>query len=187
MDLGTGDGRYVLDRAAADPGELVIGIDASAAAMAESSLRAFRAGRTNTVFVVGDARHLPTDLAGLAQLVTIHFPWGSLLHAALSADSSITRLLAPRGVLRLLVSASARDAAAGLTDLDPARVECAYRDSGLRVQTSRPATAADADDAHSSWGKRLLKSGDRSRQAWLFAFACGRSLGWGHAEGSQDR
>jgi 16S rRNA (adenine(1408)-N(1))-methyltransferase len=177
MDLGTGDGRHVLDRAAADPGELVIGIDASAAAMSQSSRRASRAGRTNTVFVVGDARHLPADLAGLAQLVTIHFPWGSLLHAALSADPSITRLLAPGGVLRLLVSASPRDAAAGLTDLDPTTVERAYRDAGLRVQTSRPAVAADADDAHSSWGKRLLKSGDRTRQAWLFAFACRRSLG----------
>ena len=43
IDLGTGDGRFVLAAAAARPDTLVIGLDASAAGMAESSRRA--AGR----------------------------------------------------------------------------------------------------------------------------------------------
>jgi 16S rRNA (adenine(1408)-N(1))-methyltransferase len=40
IDLGTGDGRHVLALAAARPDTLVIGVDANAAGMAESSRRA---------------------------------------------------------------------------------------------------------------------------------------------------
>jgi len=43
VDLGTGDGRYVLAEAVAHPDRLVIGVDAGAAAMVEAARRA--AGR----------------------------------------------------------------------------------------------------------------------------------------------
>ncbi|MGH2455149.1 MAG: class I SAM-dependent methyltransferase, partial [Candidatus Limnocylindria bacterium] len=127
MDLGTGDGRFVLDRAAAQPEELVIGVDASAAAMAESSRRASRSGSRNAVFVASDVAALPPELGGLADLLTIHFPWGSLLRAAVAADASLVRLLRPGGTLRLLVSAASRDATGGLERLEPDAVAAAYR------------------------------------------------------------
>jgi methylase of polypeptide subunit release factors len=42
VDLGCGDGRAVLAAAAGRPDRLVVGVDASAAAMAEASRRADR-------------------------------------------------------------------------------------------------------------------------------------------------
>jgi 16S rRNA (adenine(1408)-N(1))-methyltransferase len=60
LDLGTGDGRAVLAAAAARPDTLVIGVDASATAMNESSRRAARRGALpNALFAVAAAEHPP--------------------------------------------------------------------------------------------------------------------------------
>jgi 16S rRNA (adenine(1408)-N(1))-methyltransferase len=167
MDLGTGDGRGVLDRAIAEPDRLVIGVDANASGMAEASRRAARRQLPNAIFLAADALSLPDELAGFADLVTIHFPWGSLLHAAAHADPRLVCLLAPGGRMRLLVSASAADASAGLTELDAEVLAGAYRRGGLRVVTTRAASLEDANRARSSWGKRLLRNPMPGRDAWL--------------------
>jgi 16S rRNA (adenine(1408)-N(1))-methyltransferase len=60
LDLGTGDGRSVLAAAAAQSDVLVIGVDASAAAMAEASRRAARRDALpNALFAVMAAEHPP--------------------------------------------------------------------------------------------------------------------------------
>ena len=60
VDLGTGDGRYVLKTAAAQPETLVIGLDASAGAMAVASRRATRREAVpNALFAVVAAEHPP--------------------------------------------------------------------------------------------------------------------------------
>jgi tRNA G46 methylase TrmB len=60
IDLGTGDGRYVLRAAAEHLDTLVIGLDANAAAMAEASRRAERRhALPNALFLVGAAEHPP--------------------------------------------------------------------------------------------------------------------------------
>jgi 16S rRNA (adenine(1408)-N(1))-methyltransferase len=167
MDLGTGDGRHVLARAAAEPDELVVGVDANAASMADASRRAGRHGLRNAVFLAADAAVLPDGLAGFAHELTIHFPWGSLLLAAARAEHTLARLPAPGGRLRLLLSASPDDAAAGLAHLDARVLADAYRRAGLRVMTSRAAGLGEAVAAHSSWGKRLLRNPAAGRTAWL--------------------
>jgi ubiquinone/menaquinone biosynthesis C-methylase UbiE len=170
MDLGTGDGKLVLDRAAACPDQLVIGVDASASSMADASRRAARARLPNACFVVGDVGLLSAELASLADLVTVHFPWGSLLNAAVRADPAVTRPLRPGGTLRLLLSSSPRD---GIGTLDPAAVEDAYAVAGFATRISRAATLDDAVAAHSSWGKRLLRTA-HDRQAWLLELTQGQ-------------
>jgi 16S rRNA (adenine(1408)-N(1))-methyltransferase len=83
----------VLAAAAAEPDRLVVGVDASAAAMAEASRRAARrpdrGGLPNALFVVAAAEALPPELDGLADLVTVHFPWASLLRGLLTADPAV--------------------------------------------------------------------------------------------------
>jgi hypothetical protein len=82
--------------------------------MAEASRRAGRrperGGLANALFVVAAAEALPPELDGLAALVTVHFPWGSLLRGLLAAEPAVlgglTRILRPGGSLRLLVSAT---------------------------------------------------------------------------------
>jgi tRNA G46 methylase TrmB len=60
LDLGTGDGRYVLKAAAERPETLVIGADANAAAMAQASRRAMRGeALRNALFLVMAAEHPP--------------------------------------------------------------------------------------------------------------------------------
>ena len=77
VDLGTGDGRAVLRRAAAEPSALVIGIDAAASAMAEASRRADRRGPTNALFLAAGVEALSASpLAGRADLVTVTVPVG---------------------------------------------------------------------------------------------------------------
>jgi 16S rRNA (adenine(1408)-N(1))-methyltransferase len=166
----------VLAAAAAGPDRLVIGVDANAAAMAVASRRAAasprRGGLPNALFVVAAAEALPHELDGLADLVTVHFPWGSLLRGLLGADPAIitglTRVMRPAATLSLLLSSTDRDRGAGLAPLQEPAVRAlaaAYDGWGLEVTEARPATAADIDAAHSTWGKRLGAGG--RRPAWL--------------------
>lgn len=176
LDLGTGDGHFVLARAAARPDELVVGVDASHAAMAEASRRAARAvgrgGLPNARFVLSAAEALPSQLSGLASLVTVHFPWGSLLRGAMGAESEraedVARLVADGGRLRLLLSSASRDAAKGAVEIDPAEVVAAYQRFGFNAVEVRPATVADATAVRSSWGRRILTGRESERRAWLF-------------------
>jgi hypothetical protein len=153
----------------------VLAIDASHAAMREASRRAAaparRGGLPNARFLVSGAEQLPAELAGFASLVTVHFPWGSLLRAAAGRDpdgaAMIARLVAPNGRLRLLLSAAERDATSGgVGDLDPAAVIAAYAELGLEARACRTASADDLAAAHSTWARRLLASG-RDRRTWL--------------------
>jgi hypothetical protein len=175
MDVGAGDGRFVLARATTHPDELVLAVDASHAAMRESSWRAGRSagrgGLPNALFVASPLEQLPAELAGMASLVTVHFPWGSLLDAALGRNAAGTHdlaaLVAPGGRLRLLVSESPRDAAHGTTGMDPGAVVHAYTRHGFFAEGCRPATFEDVGAARSSWGRRLLRAGGGDRRAWL--------------------
>ena len=166
----------MLATAAAQPDRLVVGVDANAAGMATASRRAAarpaRGGLPNALFVVAAAEALPADLDGVADLVTVHFPWGSLLRGLLGADpatmTGLTRVLRPGGTLQLLASSTARDRGAGLAPIQAATLDAlaeSYATWGLAVTKLRPATPADVAAAHSTWGKRL-GAGTR-RPAWL--------------------
>jgi 16S rRNA (adenine(1408)-N(1))-methyltransferase len=169
----------VLAAATAEPDRLVVGVDASAAALAEASRRAARragrdgrAGLANALFVVAAAESLPAELDGLADLVTVHFPWGSLLRGLLAADPAVlgglARVLRPGATLSMLVSATARDRGAGVAPVREsslAGLADAYGRHGLELTRVRPATAPDVAASRSTWGRRL-GAGAR-RPAWL--------------------
>ena len=155
--------------------------------MRDASRRAARAARKgglpNARFIASGVEQLPAELAGLASFVTVHFPWGSLLSAAVGDDAdgaaAIARLVAPGGLLRLLVSAAERDVAAVVwwtwtrgrgRRLPPAG------DGGTRLPAG---SADDLAAAHSSWGRRLLSSG-RDRRTWLIELARPVVLESGH-------
>jgi 16S rRNA (adenine(1408)-N(1))-methyltransferase len=166
----------VLATAAAQPDRLVVGVDANAAGMATASRRAAarpaRGGLPNALFVVAAAEALPAELDGVADLVTVHFPWGSLLRGLLGADpatmTGLTRVLRPGASLQLLVSSTDRDHSAGVPPIQAATLHAlaeSYAAWGLAVTELRLATVADVAAAHSTWAKRL-GAGTR-RPAWL--------------------
>jgi len=170
VDLGAGDGRFVLAHAREHPDRFVLGVDASADAMRASSHRAARprTALPNARFVVSALEALPAEFDGQFDLVTIHFPWGSLWNAATGRDAQtsgrMAALLRPGGELRLLLSHADRD---GTSPVDPEQVIATHAGNGLAVAEVRPAGLEDAAAAHSSWGKRLLQTHDGSRAAWL--------------------
>ena len=171
--MGTGDGRAVLAAAAREPTTLAIGIDASAAAMAEASRRAARSARKgglgNVRFVLAAAESLPPVLAGRAALVTVLFPWGSLLRGCLGLDAAVAcgvaGLVAPTGVLELLLAPAERDRLAGVPTSEGAVIEAATRAfeaHGLGVVVARAATPAEVAATGSSWARRLGIAGSRN-------------------------
>ena len=164
--MGTGDGRAVLASAAREPSTLTLGIDASAAAMAEASRRAARSARKggldNARFVLAAAESLPADLAGRAALVTVLFPWGSLLRGCVGLDDAVAcgvaGLVAPGGVLEMLLAPAGRDRLAGVPTSEGAVIEAASRTfeaHGLDVVVARTATPAEVAATGSSWARRL--------------------------------
>jgi 16S rRNA (adenine(1408)-N(1))-methyltransferase len=159
-----------------EPGALVIGIDASATAMAESSRRAARASRKgglpNALFVVAAAERPPDEVRATAAEVTILFPWGSLLGGALAlengvdAATGIASLVAPGGIVRALVSIDPRDR------LTVPALEVTHRNDlaarwachGLTLTAFEPARSTDIEASGSSWARRLAAG--RDRRVW---------------------
>jgi 16S rRNA (adenine(1408)-N(1))-methyltransferase len=161
----------VLSHAAAHPERLVLGMDASPDAMRDASRRAARpaarGGLPNALFVASALEALPDDLDGVASVVTVHFPWGTLRAAAAAHDRGLTARLAglvrPGGQLQLLLADAERD---GTPPVDLEAVGNVYRALGMRLVTVQAATLDDAVAAHSSWGKRLLRHPAPGRSAW---------------------
>jgi 16S rRNA (adenine(1408)-N(1))-methyltransferase len=88
-------------------------------------------------------------------VLTIHFPWGSLLRGVLGHDEAVLRgvaaLLAPGARGAVLTSVIARDG------VPEARGDLAavYARHGLALQAARPASAGEVAASRSTWAKRL--------------------------------
>jgi 16S rRNA (adenine(1408)-N(1))-methyltransferase len=172
----------VLAIAAAEPTTLVIGIDANAASMAEASRRAAgparKGGLENVLFVLAAAEAPPEELRELAARVTVLFPWGSLLRGCLGRDAAVARgiaeLVAPGGILELLVAPADRDGLTG-TPTDPAAVTAAasrtFCGLGFRLVEARSASDLEVRTSGSTWARRLLSNPAARRQVVAMRFA----------------
>ena len=182
IDLGTGSGQAVLRRARQYPNELVIGVDADAAAMADASRRAAasprRGGLPNAMFLVAPAEELPGALAGTADELVVALPWGSLLRGILDTDVALLEkmraCLRARGEMELLLSTTARDGQRGLSlenAPDAACLAARFAVLGLDVREWRGADESDVTRLSSSWAKRL--GIPARRPAWFFSLRSG--------------
>jgi len=169
IDAGTGDGRAVLATAAREPTTLVLGLDANATAMTQASRRAARPARKgglpNAAFVVAAAEMPPAELTGLADLVTVRFPWGSLLRGVVGRDPAVSAgiagLVAPGGALEVLVAPIERDGLDGVptsTDGLAARAAGAFAGHGFAVAGVHLLTADEVRATGSTWARRLDRS-----------------------------
>ena len=164
VDLGTGDGRHVLDTAAGQPDTLAIGVDANAAAMADSSRRAWRRDKLpNALFAVAAAERPPEPLHGIAGSLTVNFPWGSQLRGLLGEDDAVlagvARLMAAGAGGVVMLSVVPRD---GMPPVPPrASLAVAYERHGLELVEMRPATPEEVAASGSSWAKRLRAGRER--------------------------
>ena len=159
MDVGAGDGGYVLHRARTEPTTFAIAIDASPDALSIGAWRAKRARLGNAAFLVDGVERLPQGLARVADEVTVHFPWGSLLRGLVDGSSAVVGpiavLMKAGAELRVLMSAIERD---GLSEVTPSLVvshRVAYAEHGLHLIEARWASAETIAESRSAWAKRL--------------------------------
>ena len=134
--------------------------------MAEASRRAARPARKgglpNAAFLLASAEAPPAPLCAIAELVTVRFPWGSLLRGCVGADAAVAAglaaLVGARGTLELLLAPAARDHLDGIpieTAALAAAAAEAFAPFGLRVVVARPATDAEVAASGSTWARRL--------------------------------
>ncbi len=130
----------------------------------------------NALLVVAPAEALPAELNGVADAVTVHFPWGSLLAGVLEVRPEIAAGLAviakPGASVTVVVSVTEREKALGLPALEPALASSLarrYATYRLQVVDWRLATADDVAGTRSSWARRLGAGG--RRDAWLLRLA----------------
>ena len=134
--------------------------------MAESSRRAARharkGGLRNAVFVVAAAEAPLPELAGVAQLLTVRFPWGSLLRGVVARDDAvaagIAALAAQASAIELLLAPSPRD---GLADVPTSTESLAdavrrtFEPFGFMLADGRLASSAEIHESGSTWARRL--------------------------------
>ncbi|MBS1807390.1 MAG: class I SAM-dependent methyltransferase [Acidobacteria bacterium] len=171
IDLGTGDGRFVYRQAGENPHIFYIGVDAIGENMQELSQRVLkkptRGGRPNAIFIVASIENLPPELTGLADTITINFPWGYLLKALIQPEfhilRSIVTLAKPDARLVMLVNYSVfenqnyierLDIPAMTTDRITEVLQPTYKQAGI-ILTNFAFLSRDVPH-RTTWGQRLI-------------------------------
>jgi 16S rRNA (adenine(1408)-N(1))-methyltransferase len=146
--------------------------------MAESIRRAAskptRGGVPNARFMVLDAVRPPASLAESADLVTVNYPWGSLLRSVAAPEPAglraVVGLLRPRGRLIALLNASAAEdsAYAERLELPPLdgehvteRLVPGWRDAGIDDVSWRVLAPGEDPPHRTTWGQRLVRGSGR--------------------------
>ena len=114
LDIGAGDGKFVMSRAALEPETLFVGLDPASENLAEASAKSARkptkGGRPNVLFIRASAEAMPRELDGLAAGVYILMPWGRLLDIVATGEpgalAGIARVAAAGACLEVLINYS---------------------------------------------------------------------------------
>jgi 16S rRNA (adenine(1408)-N(1))-methyltransferase len=155
LDIGAGDGRFVRQMAAACPARFAIGVDTC-----RENLRAnSRVAPPNSLYLIADARALPSALDQTATHVTINFPWGSLLSGLLAGQALLLERLAavarPGALLELRLNVGALAADGWLPEDGGERIRQVLHAAGFHM---RPAIAFGPQELRAcptTWGRRL--------------------------------
>jgi 16S rRNA (adenine(1408)-N(1))-methyltransferase len=155
LDLGAGDGKFVLHAARAQARLFALGVDACR----ENLQAASRSTPANALFVIANACALPAELYGRATRVTVNFPWGSLRDGLLNGEPALMEglfaVMRPGAQMEVRLNASALAEAGHSLASGGAQVRETLRSCGFRAaQPER--LAADALRGYpSTWAKRL--------------------------------
>jgi len=131
-----------------EPGVLFIGVDAVTENLRDASRRA----AANALFGRLALADAPGDLAGLADRLTVLFPWGSLLDAVTGRDQPglerLRGLCRPGAEVRFLLELPS----------GPGALERRLVEAGLDLR-ARPVTIEEARALPTTWAKKLGWSG----------------------------
>jgi 16S rRNA (adenine(1408)-N(1))-methyltransferase len=156
IDVGTGDGRYVLHVARTSPTWFAIGVDACRDNLRKASRRA----PPNALYVMANARSLPKELGGMASKVTINFPWGSLLKGLLDGEpmllEGLLALARPGAELKMRLNAGALTETGYTLESGGAQIRRALHEVGFEaVGDLRRLDARELRRCPTTWAKRL--------------------------------
>jgi 16S rRNA (adenine(1408)-N(1))-methyltransferase len=155
IDIGTGDGRFVLASAQARPRVFALGIDAC-----RQNLRvASRCAPENALFVIANALALPGELDGVATQITINFPWGSLLKGLVAGEATLLRGLAalcrPGARMDVRLNGGALAAAGWTLDKGAAHIRRVLCSSGFALDAPVALGPGKLRQIPTTWAKRL--------------------------------
>ena len=182
VDIGAGDGKFVYRTAKDHPDWFCVGVDADLSSLSEFSRKAERkperGGLPNVLYVVSNIEDLPPELDRIADRVTVHLPWGSLLVGIVGAHrkvlSGLARIGKPGAEVEILLGYSRKYEAhemrrRGLPDLNvqfiDKRMARGFKDAGLRIIERRILTNEELKDIPLTWGRKLAFG--RERQTFL--------------------
>ena len=136
-----------------------------------------KGGLDNALFVAAAVEALPDELDGVAERLTILFPWGGLLRAVVVPDvellSNVRRLCRPGATLEIVLgydcererSEVERLALPELTERYlTTELPRGYRDAGFRIERVAAMTREALRALPSTWAKRLAFG--RARDVW---------------------
>jgi 16S rRNA (adenine(1408)-N(1))-methyltransferase len=172
IDIGTGDGLFVYQCARQNPRKFYIGIDANTRPLEKVSEKIHRkpskGGLPNVLFLQAAVEDLPAELNGVADVVHVHFPWGSLLRAVATGERAVLlnlrRICAQGALMEVVIGLDPeRDRAEterlGLQPLDAAYIDSKllpnYRDAGFEILEKGLIPASDWPKLQTSWARRL--------------------------------
>jgi 16S rRNA (adenine(1408)-N(1))-methyltransferase len=155
MDIGTGDGRFVRHVARSESNCFVVGIDASRENLRETS----RSAPSNALFVIANALRLPPEFRGLADTITINFPWGSLLKGLLTNDPALmvglVTMARPNASLEVRLNGGALAEAGWSLEEGAHRVREVLAVNGFEVCPPIWMAAYELRSYPTTWAKRL--------------------------------
>ena len=168
VDIGTGDGRFVKTFAEAHPEYFVIGIDTCRENLRVNS----RSKLPNALYLISPARSLPSELYGKARIITVNFPWGSLLGDLLDQDPSLlfglTAIAQPGAVLEVRVNADALQECGLSLDEGSKQIQTALMLCGYEIHSSSLLGSRELRACQTTWAKRLAFGRD-PRAIWIVA------------------
>jgi len=146
----------------------------------KTTIKPQRGGISNALFIWASIESLPPDLQRIADEITIHYPWGSLLHALVAPDlkalKSIAQLAHSRASLTILINISIFEDVEycqrlGLPILTLERVKTIivpqYHEIGIEV---KHAQVLDRNIPYrTTWGQKLTCGSGRKQILWLQA------------------
>jgi 16S rRNA (adenine(1408)-N(1))-methyltransferase len=180
IDIGTGDGRFVYKSAKSNPENFYIGVDPSQKQLEVNLRKIHREKLKNCLFVVGSIEVFPAELFGLANSVSVLFPWGSLLRAVVDANEdflhkiknlfSFSDNVGAEGKLDIIFGYSQESepsevARLGLDKLNTNYIYTnllpVFMKHGFKTECVRELKKEDLKNLETTWSKRLVFGQDR--------------------------
>ena len=134
-----------------------------------------RGGLSNLICIAEPLHLLATELAAVADRITIILPWGSLLRAVATPEMDslrqIAHLCVPDASIEIVLSYDEREAQQGvlspsvrLNDAHVANLTGFYEQAGLKIVVAEQLPQRELADYQTTWARRLAFS--RPRKVW---------------------